>query len=413
MTNKILFVVPYAPNLIRVRPYNLIRQLSQRGNQVTVLTLWTEEHERDSLEQLKAHADQVLAVRLPRWRSLWNCFAALPTSQPLQTVYCWEPALTRLINPLIENGNGRHAFDVIHVEHLRGARYGLYLKSLFAGRKPALPIVWDSVDSISLLFRQAMLRSKSLFSRSLTRFELGRTQAYEAWLVRQFDRVAVTSPADRQALLGLLPEGEQPPPISVLPNGVDLDYFKPGESILRELDTLVISGKMSYHANVTMVLHFVQEIMPLVWDRRPGARVLVVGKDPSREIQALSADSRITVTGTVEHLPPYLQKASLAVAPIAYGAGIQNKVLEAMACQTPVVASPQAVSALNVRPGQDLIVAQEPAAFAGEILNLLDDPNLQQRVGQAGRAYVEAHHHWYAVAGRFEELYEQAVTARY
>jgi polysaccharide biosynthesis protein PslH len=91
--------------------------------------------------------------------------------------------------------------------------------------------------------------------------------------------------------------------VSVLANGVDLDYFQPGdEQKPREPATLVVSGKMSYHANVSMVLHLVNNIMPHVWAERPDVRLLVVGKDPTREIQALGEHSAVTVTGTVDHL---------------------------------------------------------------------------------------------------------------
>lgn len=422
MPDNVLFVVPYVPNLIRVRPYNLIRHLAKQGSRVTVVTLWSDEQERSSLDELERYASRVIAVRLPRWRSLFNSLAALPSRRPLQTAYCWEPALAQQIRELLRSDGvstplsersstgGRGApFDVVHVEHLRGAVYGLFLKKLIAESGLHLPIVWDSVDSISLLFRQAMVRSRSLFSRSLTRFELGRTERYEAWLVQQFDRVAVTSPADRQALLDMLPAGITPPVIAVLPNGVDLNYFAPDRRVEREPASLVISGKMSYHANVTMVLHFIEAIMPQVWARRPETHVYVVGKDPSREVLALGSQPNITVTGTVPDLPPYLQKATLAVAPIAYGAGIQNKVLEAMGCATPVVASPQAVSALQAVPGRDLLVAGDPPAFAAAILSLLDDPEFRQQVGQAGRCYVETHHDWNTVTANLSQVYRDAI----
>jgi glycosyltransferase involved in cell wall biosynthesis len=145
--------------------------------------------------------------------------------------------------------------------------------------------------------------------------------------------------------------------------------------------------------------------MPAVWARRPDARVTIVGKDPSREVQSLSADPRVRVTGTVDHLPPYLQRAAIAVAPIAYGAGIQNKVLEAMACGTPVVASAQAIRALEARPGDDLLAAETSAEFSQAILRLLEDAGERQRLGQAGRRYVETYHRWSTAAGQLEKLY--------
>jgi sugar transferase (PEP-CTERM/EpsH1 system associated) len=406
---NVLFVVPYVPNLIRVRPYNLIRSLGARGNRVTVLTIWANEAERASLQQLQGTGQQVQAVHLPGWRSLLNCLAALPTRAPLQSVYSWDPRLAGQLQQLAAGADGDAAFDVVHVEHLRGVRYALALRSGLASRGRRLPVVWDSVDSISLLFRQAMVRSKSPLSRGITRLELGRTEAFEGWLVSQFDRLLVTSPADRKAFLSLARAGTDPAAITVLRNGVDLDYFRPDPGVHRQPATIVISGKMSYHANVTMALHFVQDIMPLVWARRPDTQVCIVGKDPPKSIQDLTQNPKISVTGMVRDIRPYLQSATLAVAPIAYGVGIQNKVLEALACGTPVVATPQAVSALEAAPGRDLLVAEGPAAFADAVLCSLADPDLRREIGQAGRTYVEKNHDWQVVAGQLEEIYAEAI----
>jgi sugar transferase (PEP-CTERM/EpsH1 system associated) len=402
----ILFVVPYVPNLIRVRPYNLIRHLSARGHGLTVFTIWTNDQEREEVEQLKQYCHQVRAVHLPLWRSGWNSFRALPSSVPLQAVYCWQP---ELMAPL---SDAALSADIVHVEHLRGAQYGLHLRTRLAKIGRQAPMVWDSVDCISLLFRQAAAQSRRRLSRWLTRFELRRTEKYEGWLIDQFDRVSVTALADKEALLALLSPKQMLPAITVLPNGVDLDYFSPNPLVAREPATLVISGKMSYHANVTMLLTFVKDILPRIWGKRPEVKLCVVGKDPPREVLALAQNPAITITGTVSDIRPYLQQASVAVAPIAYGAGIQNKVLEAMACATPVVATPQAVSALGVRSGRDVLLAHEPEAFAETVLRLLNDPQQRLQVGQAGRRYVETYHPWAVIAQQLEEVYNEVISIR-
>ncbi|HMN60001.1 MAG TPA: glycosyltransferase, partial [Anaerolinea sp.] len=136
-----------------------------------------------------------------------------------------------------------------------------------------------------------------------------------------------------------------------------------------------------------------------------------VGKDPTAELLSLGKNPAIQVTGTVDDIRPYLHKATLAVTPITYGAGIQNKVLEAMACGLPVVSSPQAVSALGVNPGQDLIVANNPEEFASAVVTLLDDPGLRARIGQAGRRYVEQDHLWVNIAAQLEEVYDEIIHA--
>jgi hypothetical protein len=160
----------------------------------TVATIWTHEDERAALQQLEQCCERVVAVRLPAWRSLWNCLLALPTGQPLQSVYSWDRRLADEIAGLVIGSNGNPAYDIVHVEHLRGARYGLDLKSKLSAASISIPVVWDSVDSISLLFRQARVHSKSLSSRAVTRFELGRTERYESLLLDQFEQVLVTRP---------------------------------------------------------------------------------------------------------------------------------------------------------------------------------------------------------------------------
>ena len=159
-------------------------------------------------------------------------------------------------------------------------------------------------------------------------------------------------------------------------------------------------------------LHLINEIMPQVWAHKPQVRVQLVGKDPPAGLRARAeADSRIEVTGTVPLMPEYLRQASLAVAPVPYGAGIQNKVLEAMACGIAVVASPQAVSALAAVPGRDILVGETAEQQANAILRLLGDANLRGQVGRNGRTYVESHHDWEKIVVQLEGVYQHAIES--
>lgn len=400
---KILYIVPYVPNLIRVRPYNLIRYLAERGNEVTVVTLQSSAGEQADAVALEKLVKQVIVLDLPKWRSFWNCLLALPSEKPLQSVYCWQPALARQLSGMF--AGGARPFDIIHVEHIRGVRYGQALKA-----QTDIPVVWDSVDCISFLFEQAVAQAKSGFGRFMTRLDLNRTRHFEGHVVDAFDQVLVTSPADREAFIRLRPSTAAEPPITVLPNGVDLDKFQPEPSLERSAATIIVSGKMSYHANVSMVLHLAENIMPQVWQQRPEAKLMVVGKDPHPSIQKLTTNPQVVVTGTVPAIEPYLQRATISVAPIPYGAGIQNKVLEAMACATPVVVSAQAAKAITAVPGQDYLVADRPDAFAEAILRLLNDVELRKKMGEQGRAFMEQHHDWRQIALKLEQQYAALLT---
>ena len=427
---KILFVVPYVPNRIRTRPFHLIKALASEGHRITLATLWSNHKEYEEAKQLGENLDGFLAARIGVLRETWNCFRALLSSRPLQASFSWSPTLAKKLTRILEEG----CFDVVHVEHLRGVRYGLLLKDILARKGLRRPtIVWDSVDCITELFRHAMQESCAIRTRLTSRLEFSRTEQFEGWLTTRLGNILVTSEKDRKEILALGEKWHQrhktnsgqwlSPRIAVVPNGVDLEYFSPnGEA--RKPMTLVISGKMSYHANVTSVVHFVKNVMPKVWSELPEARLWIVGKDPSREIQSLGIpwsekqpscipqknrwESRIQITGTVDDIRPYLRKATLAVAPVQYGVGIQNKVLEALACGTPVVATPQAATALQVRSGQDLVIAQNQQELADSILTLLKNPQQCQNLGRSGRLYVERQHDWRSIVRGLTEIYRDA-----
>jgi glycosyltransferase involved in cell wall biosynthesis len=122
------------------------------------------------------------------------------------------------------------------------------------------------------------------------------------------------------------------------------------------------------------------------------------------------ADGRIQITGTVEDIRPFLHQATVAVAPVQYGAGIQNKVLESLACGTPVVATPEAVSGLRVRWGEDLIVAPDGVEFAASVSRLLVDPDRRAQLSCAGRRFVEGNHDWHAIAEQLSRTYHDAIA---
>ena len=397
---RILYITPYVPSLIRVRPYNLIRSLAQRGHQITLLSVSSSAQEEKDAGRLTEWCQRVETIPVSRPRSLWNCVKALPQlGLPLQAVYSLSPRMQKRIQALLKE----ELFDIVHVEHLRGAYFGTPVTEV--------PKVYDSVDCISLLFEKALHSAPNLASRLIAWLDLGRTRRYESRLISQYDKVLVTSPQDKEALLGLngcSPKQDREKKIAVLPNGVDLEYFAFTNGD-RAPETLAFSGKMSYHANVAAASSLVQEVMPLIWAKRPGVKLEIVGKNPPKAICALAKDDRVCVTGFVPDLRPYLARATVSASPMQYSVGIQNKVLEAMATGTPVVASRQACSALTVEDGTHILVADNPAIFAEQVLRLLDDVTLRREIAINGRNYVEERHDWRAIAGNLENIYAEVM----
>ena len=398
---RILFVTPYPPSRVRVRGYSFLDQLRQHHD-VTIVTQCASLSEVADVEKLCEQGYEVVMVKESKSTSALRSGLALASFIPVQVAYARSARFTHAIQQLCE----REHFDVIHVEHLRG----------IASMRPligAYPLVWDAVDCISLLSKHTIAAGPSLSVRTMAQLEYPRTHRYEARLLHELPHVVVTSARDSEAMNALRyggkEEGEEETPIHVIPNGVDLAYFdyRPQE---RKPLSVVFSGKMSYHANVSTALHLYQRIMPLIWQQQPEATLTIVGSKPPKAIQRLGADPRVTVTGYVDDMRPYVAEANVMLSPMVYSVGIQNKVLEAMALGTPVIAAPQPVSALQARPEHDLLVADSPQAFADLTLRLFQDKELCATLSKNGRAYVEQHHDWSNAMYTLVNVYEQAVA---
>jgi glycosyltransferase involved in cell wall biosynthesis len=314
---------------------------------------------------------------------------------PLQAAYCRSPELTRRFHRLLE----QESFDVVHIEHLRAGYLGL-------NAPQTMPLVFDAVDSISLLLRRTLRASHSLRQRVIAAIDLRRTEALEATLLERFHHTVVTSSEDREALVRLRPGAA----VSVVSNGVDGDYFQP-DPRPTEPATIVLSGKMSYHANVSAALHLVHDVFPLVRALRPDARVRIVGSNPPPEVRKLAEDPSVTVTGYVEHVPEAIGTATVAACPVTVKVGIQNKILEAMALGVPVVSTRAGATGLGAQAGRDLLVADNAPQFAEHVCRLMDDVDLRHRVGTSGRRYVENHHTWPAATRDLLESYRRAIQA--
>jgi glycosyltransferase involved in cell wall biosynthesis len=402
---RILFVAPYAPSRIRVRPFQLLRALAGRGHRITLVCA-AGSADSPALDELRAVSVMVRPVAIGRGERVAAYLRALGSDLPLQAAHCLAPALVKGVRGELRRGS----YDMVHIEHLRGAEVA---RAAVANLADTPPLLLDAVDSISLLFERTVRHSPSARARALALADLARTRRYEAAYGWRFDHITLTSPEDRWAIDTLRERYGEPQgaPISVVPNGVDLDYFRPGD-VPRDRETVIFSGKMSYHANEAAALFLLRSVMPLVWRVRPTARVVIAGAQPSPALLAHAREPLVTVTGYVPDLRPHLAGATVTVAPIRYGVGVQNKVLEALAMGLPVVAARQATVALAARPGHELLVADEAAEFATAILQLLADPARCGALGRAGRGYVERNHSWEASAAILESCYGLARARR-
>jgi polysaccharide biosynthesis protein PslH len=151
---------------------------------------------------------------------------------------------------------------------------------------------------------------------------------------------------------------------------------------------------MDYFPNIDGILYFVKSIFPILRKHIPDVELQIVGSNPVQAIRDLATTAGVTVTGHVSDVRPYLSSASVAIAPLRIARGTQNKILEAMAVGIPVVATSQAAKGVQATPGEHLLVADDPESFAHEMIRMLDNVLLRNRISAAARRQIEAAHSW-------------------
>ena len=303
-------------------------------------------------------------------------------------------AATRAFQARVRSVVASGSFDVIHTRQLPMAAITASIKH------PAKLL--ELIDSETL---QASRRVRSKAPQTWLRAAAARL--VERHAARQFNACTTVATADAQVVQQLAPGV----PVHVTPNGVDAAYFAPLD-LPEQPGTIIFTGAMSFPPNVTAVLHFYHNILPLIRRELPNVRFVIAGRDPAPSIAALASDPFVTVTGFVDDMRPWLARANLMVCPMVMGSGIKNKVLEALAMARPVVATTMGVEALEVTSGHELMIADTAEAFAAATLALLRDAAARRRMGAAGRELVLRRYTWDACAASYDAIYSQ-LAARY
>lgn len=285
-------------------------------------------------------------------------------------------------------------FDLIQIER----------SQLFALRPDRrTPVVLDEHNIEHALRHQIISRQRSRWKRLLNTVETAKFRAEEEHAWRAVSGCSVTSSVDAAAVSRVAPRTL----IAVIPNGVDVDYFRPsGEP--PDTDEIVFVGMMDFSPNTDAVTYFALEVMPLVLRQRPSARFTVVGKNvPPGLPERLGPAVRFT--GPVADVRPWLARAAVVVVPLRMGSGTRLKVVEGLAAGKAMVSTRVGCEGIGVIDGEHLIVADQPRSFADAVCRLMADPEESSHLGSAGRALVERSYSWEAVVTDLEAFHARVL----
>ncbi len=361
------------------------------------------------LDLLRDHCRRIITVPQPVRTSAQRIRDTFLSSLPDMALRLASAEMHRKVTRLL--AEAPQAYDVIQIEGIEMAPYGL-ARPAGAGRsgpRGNLPLlVFDDHNAEYLLQQRAFLtdvrRPQRWIAAAYSFVQWRKLTAYERRVCRAADRVVAVSEADRDALLRLAPGLA----VTVAPNGVDLDFLRPG--VVAPLPglqqpALVFTGKMDYRPNVDAVLWFIDAVLPLIIAQAPSAHFYVVGQQPHARLAALAGHSHVTVTGRVPDVRPYIAGAAVYVVPLRIGGGTRLKVLEAMAMGQAIVSTRLGCDGFPFQDGREVLFADEPAAFAAQVGALLADRARAATLGQQAHTYVAAHFGWDAIVPRLEAVY--------
>jgi sugar transferase (PEP-CTERM/EpsH1 system associated) len=382
--------IPYPPHTgDKTRAFHIARHLARRHD-LTLAFLVDERADLAGLAPLREIIPSIEFGRLWKPWSLLKGVAGLTMGGPLSLPYFRSRALRRRLASRLDSA----AYDLVYASSTPMAQYARGLD---------LPVVMDFVDVDSDKWRQYAERSRPPVNW-LYRTEGRRLETAEADVARWARVCLLATEAEEKLLKGFAPWARS----AVMANGIDLDYYQPvGGPSGRPV--VLFTGAMDYLPNVDAVGYFCDEILPRVRREVPETRFYIVGLNPTPDVQRLGSRAGVTVTGSVPDVRPYYARASVCVAPLRIGRGIQNKVLQGMAMGLPLVVSSLAGRGLDAEPGRHLEVADAPAPFADHVVRLLKRPESGRALGRSGRGFVEANFGWERSLRHLERLLVEAV----
>lgn len=394
MKPRVLYVthrVPFPPDRgDRIRTWNILKYLASRAD-VDLACLADEPLDESTLAMLRRTARRVAVIPHTGPRRYARGLVSMLRGRTITEGLFDNSTLRRTIQAWNQDAHYNAA-----IASSSGVASYVLPPALAASR------VW--VDLIDVDSQKWLDYSKasSWPMSAIYRREGQRLRNLETHLATQVDRMLVVTAAECELFKSFCKTNI----IQAVGNGVDTDYFAPSNTHTKRFSCVFV-GVMDYRPNVDAVRWFVKQVWPTLKSRYPQATFTIVGKSPAPEVTALEDVDGVTVTGAVDDVRPWLHESNCVVVPLRIARGVQNKVLEAMACGRPIVCSSAPLQGLNVEPGLQLLCADEVNEWVDSVAYVFNDEQRAQELGMAANAWVQMNHRWEACLEPMADLLDR------
>jgi polysaccharide biosynthesis protein PslH len=382
----------------QIKSYHFLKALSE-DYEITLLTFIRSEGEAASAEPLRPLCiGGIELIRLPRGKARDLGIAARSVLTGRSFIVSRDEALP--MHNAVSTALKERAYAALHVDHLQMA-------SFVPENTHGAKVVLDEHNVEYRIPQRLAATSKNPLVRGFGAIEWRRLCAFEREAIRRADLTIAVSDEDRQILQGLAGAGSGT--MATVPIGVDTVYFggvrwQPGGK------SLLSVGTMYWPPNVDAALYFYREIFPKIRQQMADATLCLVGPKPTAEILALRDDPAVTVTGLVPDIRPYAESCGAFIVPLRSGSGMRVKILNAMAMGTPVVSTVVGAEGIDVTDGENILLADDPQAFADACLRVLHDPALARRLAAGGRELMARQYSWGTVGGQLRAIYGELLS---
>ena len=409
-------LVPYPPDAgPKVRAYYTLRYLAKQ-HQVTLLAFSRPDDQPEALEHLRSFLDavEVVPIRRSRLKDGRSLLTSLATGRSFVIGRDYLPAMAARVDALLSSGG----FDAVHSDQLWMAQYALRAKRLDASSLKVQTVL-DEHNACFQIVQRLAEGEPNPVKRMVMELEWRALRKFESRVLGEFDRVATVTEEDRQTLENLRSETSEIavnlPDLIKIPICVDTVEIQPVQASPGARDVLHL-GTMFWPPNVEGVLWFARQVWPKIQAALPEATFTIAGKNPPAEVQALGAinsqqstdinlQSAIRVTGYVPDPLPYLEAAGAFIVPLFSGSGMRVKIVDAWRWGLPVISTTIGAEGIERRDGENILIADDPQAFAEAVTRVLSDADLNRALRLNGRRWVEQKYDWQRVHPEWDTIY--------